>query len=441
MKFIQVKSFPEITANIHGLSHDGRGITTLDDKICFINGAITGEKVICKLTKKHSRYNEGDVVSILIPAAERVTPACAHFEKCGGCSMQHLSMAAQIELKQKTFLEHLKHFGNVTPETILPPLSGNNWEYRHKARLGVRYVRKKEKLFVGFREKFSNFLADIHRCLVLHPSVGLHLSSLSELIASLTQYEHIPQIEVAVGDHATALVFRHLTALPAEDIAKLCAFGESHQFHIYLQPNSPATLHKIWPQDKNERLSYSLPAYQLTLQFHPLDFTQVNTEINQRMVQYALDLLDLKPTDTVLDLFCGIGNFTLPIAQQVHQVIGVEGNPETVARAKENARYNHINNVEFFTANLVQPPQSAHWLQQTYDKILLDPPRMGAQEIISFFPRFAANKIVYVSCNSATLARDAKELVHRHQYKLKFAGIINMFPHTTHVETIALFEK
>lgn len=429
----------EIT--IESLSHDGRGVANINGKATFVSNALPQEKALCKITQKHRRYNEALAVEILSAAPERTTPECQHFGICGGCSMQHVELQAQIQFKQQALLDQLKHFGKVTPETILPPIFGNPWGYRRKARLGVRYVIKKEKLLVGFREKFSNYLADIERCAVLHPSVGNRLTDLSALIRGLTQYDHIPQIEVAVSDNTTALIFRHMTPLAESDIAALCEFGKTHNIHIYLQPNPPAAVHKIWPQDNQEMLSYSLPDYQLEMRFHPLDFTQVNGEINRLMIKQALQLLDVKNTDTVLDLFCGLGNFTLPIARFAKEVVGVEGSVQMVERAKANAQYNQITNAEFYAANLMEPSESAAWLQKSYDKILLDPPRTGAKEIIPLISERSAKRLVYVSCNPATLARDAGELVYNHQYKLKQVGVINMFPHTSHIEAIALFEK
>lgn len=435
---------PELhTVNIESLSHDGRGITTINGKTTFVSGAIVHETVICKLTRKHSRYNEAEVTEVLTAAPERTTPLCAHYSVCGGCSMQHINSDAQIQFKQKTLLEQLKHFGKVEPEIVLPPISGNPWHYRRKARLGVRYVRKKERVLVGFREKFSNFLADIHACPVLHESVGSRIAELSDLIASLSQYEHIPQIEVAISDHETALIFRHLTPLPEEDVKKLREFAEANSLHFYLQPNSPEKIHKIWPLDSADKLSYfiNLPDKKLEMQFYPLDFIQVNSEINQLMLKQALYLLDPQSSDDILDLFCGLGNFTLPLAHYAKHVVGVEGSHEMVTRAQENAQHNSISNVEFHAANLMEPSPSVAWMQKKYDKILLDPPRTGAKELLPFIPKFSAKKIVYVSCNPSTLARDAGELVYNYGYKLKQVGVINMFPHTSHIEAIALFEK
>lgn len=431
----------QFESTIESLSHDGRGITTRQNKTTFVSGALPGEKIIGKITRKHRRFDEAEVLEVITPSPDRTTPACAHYGVCGGCSMQHVEANAEVRLKQDMLLNQLKHLGRVTPLEILPPLTGHPFGYRRKARLGVRYVIKKEKLLVGFREKFSNYLADIQTCKVLHASVGEHLSELATFIRSLTQYDQIPQIEVAVSDTTTALVFRHMTPLPEEDLKALAQLGEKYSFHIYLQPGSPDSVHRIFPDNSEQLLSYFLPEYQLEMRFHPLDFTQVNAEMNRQMIASAIRLLDLKSKDTVLDLFCGLGNFTLPIARFAKHVIGVEGSQQMVERATENALLNHITNAEFYAANLMQPEKSAVWLNRPFDKILLDPPRTGAREILPFIANKSATHIVYVSCNPATLARDAHDLVYTYGYTLKKAGAINMFPHTGHIEAIALFEK
>jgi 23S rRNA (uracil1939-C5)-methyltransferase len=429
------------TAQIHALSHDGRGIATIDKKTTFIAGALPNETVTYRITQKRSNYNEGVLLDVITPSPDRVTPPCQHFGVCGGCSLQHMNNETQLQLKQQTLLDQLKHFGHVTPDIILPPLSATTTGYRRKARLGAKYVIKKEKMLVGFREKSSNYLADLERCIVLHPEVGTRLTELSQLLRSLTAYMHIPQIEVAIGDETVALVFRHLQVLTADDKQKLIHFGNQHNFHIYLQPNAPARLEKIWPADTNERLTYSLPEFQLEYLFHPLDFTQINLDINRLMVKQAIDLLDIKPHETALDLFCGIGNFTLPIARLAKQVTGVEGGEEMVMRAQHNAKHNHLTNTNFFAANLQLPPKDAAWLKTSYDKVLLDPPRTGAKEMLPYFATLAPKRIVYVSCNPATLARDAGELVNQQGYRLTHVGIINMFPHTSHIEAMAVFDK
>jgi len=430
-----------ITVLVQTLSHDGRGITTINGITAFIEGALPNETVLCQITKKHRNYLEAKTLEVISAAPERTEPKCPHFGVCGGCSMQHIKAGSQIEFKQQSLLEQLQRFGKVSPKEILAPLTGSSWGYRRRARLGVKYVKKKERVFVGFREKMSNLLTDLKICLVLHPSIGERLTDLTLLIESLTQYEHIPQIEIAVGDNEAALVFRHMRELPAEDLDKLSAFGQKFQLSIYLQPNSPAPITKLWPKDSQELLTYALPEYQLNMQFHPLDFVQINGEINQHLINLALTLLAPEPTDTILDLFCGLGNFTLPLARYAKQVTGIEGAKEMVNRAQQNAALNQINNVDFHTANLMEPSDSFPWLQKKYDKILLDPPRTGAKEIIPYLAKLSAKRIVYVSCNPATLARDAGELVYKLGYTLKKAAVINMFPHTNHIEAIALFEK
>jgi 23S rRNA (uracil1939-C5)-methyltransferase len=427
--------------DIHSMSHDGRGIGTLNGLTTFVEGALPNEQVVCEITKKHRRYLEAKPIEFLKTAAERVTPACEHFNICGGCSLQHINCEQQIQFKQKTLLEQLQLFGKVTPEKILPPLSKEAWGYRRKARLGVRYVKKKQQLFIGFREKGTPFLTNINSCKVLHPKIGNALPALNQLISSLDQFEHIPQIEVAVGDNEAALVFRHLTDLPTEDIAKLRTFGLEHQFSIYLQPNSPAAVTKLTPNNESELLTYALPDYQLEMEFHPLDFIQVNGEMNQALIKQALELIDPQPEDTILDLFCGLGNFTLPLARFAKKIVGVEGCEKMVARASKNAEKNSIHNTQFFAANLMAPVKESSWLKTSYDKILLDPPRTGAAEIIPFLQHLSAKKIVYISCNPATLARDALVLTQQLGYTLKVAGVVNMFPHTSHIEAIAVFTK
>lgn len=426
--------------SIQSLSHDGRGISTIDNKTTFIAGALPGETVHCRITQKHPTYNEATLTEIIEASPERMTPPCQHFGLCGGCSLQHMSLAEQAGFKQATLLEQLSHFGKVTPTHILPPLNALSTGYRRKARLGAKFVIKKDKMLVGFREKSSRYLADLDGCEVLHPKVGTQFTILKDIVGSLSCYKHIPQIEIAIGDTETALVFRHLEPLTDDDKSKLVTFGKTHDFHIYLQPNPPAKVHKIFPDDNDERLTYSLPDQNITFRFHPLDFTQVHLEMNRLMVDQALAHLDLTSEDDVLDLFCGIGNFSLPMARLAKTVTGIEGSMEMVERASENSLYNNISNTCFFAENLMAESIDSAWVKQRYDKILLDPPRAGAKEVIPHIGKLGASRIVYISCNPATLARDAGLLVHQHNYELTHAGIMNMFPHTAHVEAMAVFE-
>lgn len=446
-KHLQVTSPQPV--EITGLSHDGRGIAHIGGKLVFIANALPGEVVSFAYTRKKTKYAEAKVVEIIKASPERITPKCQHFGYCGGCSVQHMAGNAQIAFKQDVLLEQLLHFGNLRPKEIISPIMGEEWGYRHKARLGVKYVIKKDAVLVGFREKNSPYLADLKRCEVLKPGVGSLIGELKALILSLNAYAHIAQIEVAIGDNKIALVVRNLIELTSEDIEKLRLFAKQHNLWVYLQPKGPASVYKIWPQDNNELLYYQLTIPQLTTQqltnpfityhFHPLDFTQVNPSVNQQMLNKALELLDLQATDQVLDLFCGLGNFTLPIARNCQQVVGIEGDKLMVERAGYNAKINTISNAYFYTANLMDSISHEAWAKQNYTKILLDPPRGGALEIIPQIAGLKAQRIVYVSCNPATLARDAGLLVNQYGYQLAKAGVINMFPQTSHVESIALF--
>lgn len=427
------------TAEITGLSHEGRGIARVDGKATFVTGALPGETVSLRYTRKHKQFDEAEVVEVLTAAPERITPRCAHFDRCGGCSLQHLSQEAQLQHKESAVFELLARVGGVVPAQRLTPIIGPAWGYRSKARLGVRFVSKRGML-VGFRERDTRFLADIKACEVLDPVIGHQLGLLREIIASLSCYQRVPQVEIAVSEDTTALIFRHLEPLTESDVAQLIAFGQTQQWHIYVQPKNAESIHRLWPHEGPLRLTYHLPTHNIVMQFHPVDFTQVNTVINQQMVDQALSLLDLQPTDHVLDLFCGIGNFTLPAARYSHKVVGVEGSETAVARARENAALNQIQNAQFYVGDLRESQSNSPWHDQRYDKLIIDPARSGAIECLPGILYWQPKRIVYISCNPATLARDAGKLL-EYGYTCHSAGVMDMFPQTSHVEAMALFIK
>lgn len=425
---------------IESFAHDGRGVAHVDGKAVFIDGALPGEEVSFFYTNIRRDFAEGRVDRVLASAPRRVEPACRHFGICGGCSLQHLAADAQIAEKQHLLLEQLRRLGKVEPEGVWPPLAGPHWGYRHKARLGVKYVAKKGKVLVGFREKASAFIAEVESCPVLHPKVGARLQDLAELIAGLSVRDKLPQIEVAVGDERCALVFRLLADPDAADLEALKSFGRRLGFDIYLQRQGPDSVVALQPEAPPQ-LSYALPNHGVEFRFRPTDFTQVNVEINRKMVDRVLEVFAPEPGDAVLDLFCGLGNFTLPLARRAALVVGVEGSKEAVERGRQNAQVNGIDNVEFHVADLTRPQDGAPWANRRYDKVLLDPSRGGAQEVLAYASQWDAARIVYVSCNPSTLARDAGILVHQHGYRIVQAGVMDMFPQTAHVESIALFEK
>lgn len=428
-----------VEAVIEGMSHDGRGITHINDKVVFIDGALPDERVVIEYLASHRNFDEAKTLRVLEASPQRVEPGCPHFGDCGGCSLQHMDPQAQIRLKEDILVNQMARTGKVEARTILKPLVGDNWGYRKKARLGVRYVQKKERVLVGFREKHSRYLADMHTCEVLDPRVGHKLDAFSELIHQMAACQHIAQIEVAIGEDVVALVFRNLVELGQGDRQLLETFARQHDFHVYLQPAGPDSIHLLFPE-KSE-LTYRLPEFGIELSFKPTDFTQVNHAINQAMVHQAVDLLELNENDRVLDLYCGIGNFTLAMARKAASVVGVEGDDVLIGRAKSNAERNKITNVSFHVNDLSADLASTSWSQEQYTKILLDPPRSGALEVLDLVTGLGAERIVYVSCNPATLARDAGELVGRYGYKLETCGVMDMFPHTAHVESMALFVK
>lgn len=436
----KMQARPPVELTIDRFSHEGRGIGSIEGKLVFVEGALPGEQVRAKYFATHKKFDELRVEAVLQPSADRVQPPCPHFDLCGGCSLQHMDREAQIRFKQSVLEEQFRHFGNIQPDEWLPPLMDEETAYRRKARLGVKFVIKKDKLLIGFREKQSGFLADIERCVVLDKRMGEELMPLRAVINRLEKRNQIPQIELAAGDDELALIFRHLEALPESDIAVLTAFCQERGWHLYLQPAGPSSVHRVWPVEGEERLFYRLPDFGLTMGFHPTDFTQVNAGINRRMLTLALDLLDPQPNERVLDLFCGLGNFTLPLARRAGEVVGVEGVETMAERGRENAQRNGLSNTSFYAQDLTADFSQQPWAKEGFDRLLIDPPRSGAQEVVAYLPHFKAKRVVYVSCNPATLARDAG-LLKEAGYRLTKAGVMDMFTHTTHVESIAVFEK
>ena len=426
-------------ATVHDLTHDGRGVARVEGKVVFIEGALPGERVRYERTRRKPDFDEGRVVEVLEPSPERVEPGCAHFGVCGGCVLQHLAPEAQIRIKEKLLLDNLERIGGVRPQRMLTPLTGPVWGYRGRARLGVKYVRKKGRVLVGFRERNKRYVADLERCPVLAPPVDGLLRPLGELIGTLGLRERIPQVEVAAGDERVALVLRVLDPPSDRDRAAMLAFERLHGVDIWLQPKGPETAAPL--REDVPLPAYQLPAFGLRLEFLPTQFTQINMALNRAMVQQAVELLELMGNERVLDLFCGLGNFTLPIATRAAAVVGVEGEAGLVARAESNARSNAIGNVRFMVADLGASNGGAAWGEGRFDRVLLDPPRTGAREVLAAVAATGARRIVYVSCNPATLARDAGELVHRHGCRLLAAGVLDMFPHTAHVESMAVFER
>ena len=429
----------EMTVSIESLTNDSRGVAHHEGKAVFVEGGLPGEVVRCQTTRRTSKYDTANVLEVLEASDDRVQPRCSAAGVCGGCSLQHMSESSQIHAKQQVLLENLQQIGKVQPESTLPPLQGPHWNYRRKARLGVKFVPKKGGVLVGFREKQSGYLAVMDSCEVLDERFSNLILPLRELVAGLSIAKRIPQIEIAAGDDSAVLVFRNLEPISGTDQELLKGFAQQHQLSILLQPAGPDSIQALYP-GKQELLQYRLDEWDVAIRFRPTDFTQVNASINQSMISLALELLSAEEGDEVLDLFCGIGNFTLPLARVCKHVTGIEGDSVLVKMARDNASYNGLSNAEFITANLYDTPLDGSWLHRKWDRILLDPPRSGAMEVIERLPELKPKRIVYVSCNPATLARDADILVNKYGYRLKAAGVMDMFPHTKHVESIAVFD-
>jgi 23S rRNA (uracil1939-C5)-methyltransferase len=427
--------------DILSLDHEGHGVARIDGKVTFVDGALAGEVAEITVYRKHAKYNSANAVAIHKASAQRAEPRCRHYGRCGGCSMQHLEASAQVAAKQRVLEENLARIGKVKPDLVLRALHGPSWAYRHRARLSVRRVDKKGGVLVGFHEKRSSFVADMEGCEVLTPDVSALIRPLRDLIVGLSNSDRIPQIEIAAGERITVLVFRLLEPWNEDDGERVRAFAERHGIQIWEQRKGPETARPFWPLDTPE-LGYSLPEFDLAMPFRPTEFTQVNTTVNRALVSRAMRLLDPRPGERIADLFCGLGNFTLPIARRGADAIGIEGSAELVARARENALRNRLPNAQFSVDNLFEMTPEKFAALGRFDKLLIDPPRSGAVEVAKSLPETGApRRIVYVSCDPATLARDAEVLVHVQGYRLRAAGVANMFPHTAHVESIALFER
>jgi 23S rRNA (uracil1939-C5)-methyltransferase len=434
----QTSRSPEETT-IVDLAHDGRGVARIDGKTVFVADALPGETVRVIRNSFHATFDEARLEYVLTPSPDRVAPGCVHFGLCGGCALQHLAPPKQLDFKQHQLFEAFERIGKVTPAAVLPPLQGDVWRYRRRARLGAKWVAKKDKVLVGFRERGTPYLAELGSCAVLKPPLDQLLTPLATLIAGLAIKDKIPQVEVAVADNATALVFRNLAPMEAADLARLREFGRTHSVQVYLQPGNYDT---VAPLDGPvEPLVYRLPAFDVEIEFLPADFIQVNGDLNRRMVDQALDLLAPAANDHVLDLFCGLGNFSLPLARVASQVVGVDGEAGLIERARANARRNGIANATFFAANLAESVAGQPWATMKFDKVLLDPPRAGAAEMLPLVDKSGARRVVYISCHPASLARDAGLLVREHGFTLRSAGVMDMFAHTAHVESIAVFER
>lgn len=438
---------------IKSLDMDAQGVgrATAEDgsdgKVIFVEGALPGERVLYASFRRKAAFEQALLIKILRESVMRTRPKCPYFSKCGGCSMQHLDVRAQIAVKQRVLEDDLQHIGKLHAETIYRPIHGPSWGYRYRARLAVRLIAGKGGALVGFHEKKSSFVADMETCDVLHPNVSALLMPLRALVRDLSIRDRLPQIEVAVGAEITALVLRILEPLTQADEALLRIFADAHGVQFWLQPKGPETAYPFYPL--GQELAYTLPEFGIRMPFKPTDFTQVNHQINRVLVSRALRLLAAQRTDRVLDLFCGIGNFTLPLARMAREVVGIEGSAGLTERALENARTNGVHeHTSFACRNLFEITADDFRALGPFDKILIDPPREGALAVSKALGEIAQSgegvlpkRIVYVSCNPATLARDAGVLVRDAGYRMKGAGVVNMFPHTSHVESIALFER
>ena len=429
------------TATITAVTHDGRGIADNGGKKAFVAGALEGESVTFVRRKSHRNFDDAELLEIHEASPDRIEAKCAAYGRCGGCALQHVSTERQRAIKEQTLRDNLERIGRVEPDTWLEPMTGPEWHYRRRARLAVKDVHGKGRALVGFRERHAPFITDMRRCEVLAKPVDALIEPLSELIGGLSIRARLPQIEVAVAENAVALVFRVLDPPTDEDALRFREFGEAHDLRIYLQTGGLDSVALLYPDAVGEPLCYTLPEFDIRVDFEPIDFVQVNGGINRLMVHFAVEQLAAGADDRVLDLFCGIGNFSLPLARKAGTVLGVEGLESLTRRAGQNAAANGLDNVSFRVADLAKIDGTESWVREGWDRMLLDPARSGAAEVVSRMHLFAPQRIVYVSCHPGTLARDAGTLVHEQSYRLESAGIIDMFPHTAHVESIAVFTK
>jgi 23S rRNA (uracil1939-C5)-methyltransferase len=433
-----------VVATVAALDGAGRGVVHIDGGSVLVEGALTGERVVCRLRKRRRQGHQADLVEVLEAANDRVEPVCPHFHVCGGCRLQHMPADAQLALKQQNLLRALDQHARLEPDALLAPLTGPATAYRRRARLGVKYVPGKGGTLVGFREKNGAKLAELGACAILESRVGNAIQDIRRTLDALDIRHRIPQLEVAMGDTGTALVLRHLEPLSQGDRNLLVKFARERDWQLYLQPGGPDSVHALWPAEPPP-LIYTLPDFGLELEFLPTDFIQINAAVNHALVRAAVDHLDVHADSRVLDLYCGIGNFTLAVARRAASVTGVEGDAALVSRALGNARRNHIDNVFFLKADLSRVDGNSDWRQKEWHRLLLDPPRSGASEVLNALGGPLGGKlpqrIVYVSCNPVTLARDAGLLVHGKGYRLRRACVVDMFPHTTHCEAIAVFDR
>jgi 23S rRNA (uracil1939-C5)-methyltransferase len=427
---------PEETASVEGLTHEGEGVVHAG-KTVFVAGALPGERIRFRRHRRHRQHDDGVLLEVLEPSAIRRVPRCPHFGVCGGCALQHMDPQAQLATKESELREALTRVGQVAPERWLAPLGGPVWGYRRRARLGAKFVRKKGHVVVGFRERAAPYVAELTRCEVLAAPAGELIAPLAAVFDALSIREQLPQVELAVADNTTALVLRVLATPSAQDLALLRAFAKVHAVQFFLQPGG---IHTVAPLDPGmPALRYALADFGVTLEFQPTDFIQVNSAVNAALVSRAVELLDLDAASQVLDLFCGLGNFTLALARRAAAAVGVEGEAALIERARGNAALNGIGNAHFHVANLINAPDpQAPWLKHAFSHVLLDPPRTGAREILGTVAALAPQRVLYISCHPGSLARDLGVLVNEHGMILEAAGVVDMFPHTTHVESIAL---